>query len=395
MEHKKSANNSKVLLSVVIVSYNCLSFLRLCLDSLLWHPDERMEVLVVDNNSDDATVETLSKYYPKVTVIANENNVGFGRACNQAILQAKGEYYLMLNPDTIVDENLMENILSFMQQHPHCGGMGAYMTDGKGAFLPESKRGLPTLFRSLCRFSGVTRLFPQSGWLSGYYMGHLPVNEVNEVEILSGAFMVLRAQAVEQCGAFDERFFMYGEDIDLSWRLVKGGYKNYYNPQISIIHFKGESTVKDARYVNNFFGAMALFYDIHFNSGINRLMRPLVFLFTRLMSGIKQQQLKRTAKTDLLKETVGKKKILVTHDETDERFKNKDKWKKVKPHETRNDWGITWIDMATLKPSEAIRFVQVNGANVPQLVWLDSRREEFFKVISSQENTVIGRWEED
>lgn len=391
MEYKESANQSKVLLSVVIVSYNCLSFLRLCLDSLLWRPDERMEVFVVDNLSDDATVETLRKQYPNVKVIANEDNVGFGRACNQAILQAKGEYYLMLNPDTIVDENLVDNILSFMQEYPHCGGMGAYMTDGKGRFLPESKRGLPTLFRSLCRFSGVTRLFPHSNWLAGYYMGHLPIHEVNEVEILSGAFMVLRAQAVEKCGAFDERFFMYGEDIDLSWRLVKCGYKNYYNPQISIIHFKGESTVKDARYVKNFFGAMALFYDIHFNSGINRLMRPLVFLFTRLMSKIKQQQLKRTDKICQVKE-VEEKKILVTHDEKDERFKNKDEWAKIKPQDKIEKWCTTWIDMATLKPSEAIGFVQKNGGSIPQLVWLDSRRKEFFKVISSQQNTVIGQF---
>ncbi|HLW05975.1 MAG TPA: glycosyltransferase family 2 protein [Marinilabiliaceae bacterium] len=395
MEHKKSVNNPKVLLSVVIVSYNCLSFLRLCLDSLLWLPDDRMEIFVVDNNSNDATVEVLRTYYPKVKVIANEDNVGFGRACNQAISQANGDYYLMLNPDTIVDENLVDNILSFMKQHPQCGGMGAYMTDGKGEFLLESKRGLPTLFRSFCRFSGITRLFPRSSWLAGYYMGHLSIHEVNEVEILSGAFMVLRAQAVKKCGAFDERFFMYGEDIDLSWRLVKGGYKNYYNPMISIIHFKGESTVKDARYVKIFFGAMALFYDIHFNSGINRLMRPLVFLFTQLMSKIKEQQLKRKEKNSWVEKKVREKNILVTHDSADERFDNSKEWEMIKPHDTKDNWITTWMDMATLKPSEAIWFVQKNGMNIPQLVWLDSRREEFFKVISSEENTVIGLWKQN
>lgn len=391
MDQKKSTNKPDVLLSVVIVSYNCLSFLRLCLDSLLWLPDERLEVFVVDNQSNDATVETIQKCYPTVKIIANDVNVGFGRACNQAISQANGKYYLMLNPDTIVDEYLVDNVLSFMEEHPDCGGMGAYMTDGKGAFLPESKRGLPTLFRSLCRFSGVTHFFPKSRILAGYYMGHLPLHEVNEVEILSGAFMVLRATAIAQCGAFDERFFMYGEDIDLSWRLVKGGYKNYYNPQISIIHFKGESTVKDARYVNNFFGAMSLFYDIHFNSGINRMMRPLVFLFTRIMSKIKQQQLKRTNNDHSVENIEELKKIVLTNDEANKRFSNKEEWETVKPNENRTSWHTTWIDMGSLKPSEAIRFVKQNGANIPQLVWLNSRRKEFFKVISSQENTVIGQ----
>lgn len=383
-----SDKKPKVVLSIIIVSYNCLPFLRLCLDSLFWRVDSRMEVLVVDNNSTDETVNVLPTAYPQVKLIANKSNVGFGTACNQGINQASGDYYLMLNPDTVVDENMVNGVISFMQNYPNCGGMGAYMSDGKGAYLPESKRGLPTLFRSFCRFSGLTLLFPTSKWLAGYYMGHLSINEVHEVEVLSGAFMVLRSTAVEKSGAFDERFFMYGEDIDLSWRLIQAGFKNYYNPKISIIHFKGESTVKDSKYVKNFFGAMSLFCDIHFNSGLNRLLRPLVFAFTRIMSFIKRQQLKRS--TVVVPNKIEDNSVVITH-EVGNCFDQLG-WKKSSPSDEIDYWNSVWLDMSTLKPSEAIEFVQNNEAKINQLIWLDQRREYWLKVSSSVEKTLVGNF---
>ena len=162
-----------VELSVVIVTYRCLPFTELCLQSLLWQRDERMEVIVVDNNSNDGSAEIINSRYPDVKVISNKKNVGFGSACNQGMHVAKGRYYLMLNPDTVVPENLTQLVLNFMHTHPNCGAMGVKMVDGGGKFLPESKRGIPTIFRAFYKFIGLAKLFPASSVFSGYYMGHL------------------------------------------------------------------------------------------------------------------------------------------------------------------------------------------------------------------------------
>jgi GT2 family glycosyltransferase len=226
------------------------------------------EVFVVDNCSVDGSIEMIKEKFPGIILMENKENVGFARANNQAIRQAKGEFILLLNPDTVVEEDTFEKCLRFMDQHPEAGGVGVKMLDGKGNFLPESKRGFPTPFVAFCKAFGLSRLLPKSQTFNRYHLGFLPENETNEIDVLAGAFMFLRRSAIEKAGPFDEAFFMYGEDIDLSYRIVKAGFKNYYLPEARIIHYKGESTRKGSmNYVRMFYQAMIIFAQKHFSSG--------------------------------------------------------------------------------------------------------------------------------
>ncbi|MGQ1947061.1 glycosyltransferase family 2 protein [Geofilum sp. OHC36d9] len=372
-----------VELSVVIVTHNSLPFVRLCLDTLFWQTDDRLEVIMVDNASSDQTVSVVRTNYPLVKVIANDKNVGFGTACNQGMRVALGRYYLMLNPDTVVPEDITQRVLAFMLDHPDCGGMGVYMTDGMGCYLPESKRGLPTLFRSFCRFSGLTALCPASRRLAGYYLGHLSEYEVSEVEVLSGACMVLRADAIAKCGGFDERFFMYGEDIDLSWRLKKAGFKIFYNPSISIIHFKGESTIKDDRYVKHFFGAMGLFYHIHFKSYWNRLLRPVVFFMTRCLSLAKRWQLAWHNRRSVVSGDDSDKESEVIAIDASGAFM-------MGNADLGSDFAsVAWLDMHSLSPREALHIVQDKACGKCKVVWLDARHEYGFEVTDVEKRTRV------
>ena len=253
-------------LSIVIVNYNVRAYLEQCLRTV----EEALqgisgEVFVVDNQSTDGSVEMVRERFPGVLVIANNENVGFSRANNQAIRLAKGEYVLLLNPDTVVGEDVFHKVLTFMDEHPRCGGLGVKMIDGTGRFLPESKRGLPTPQVAFFKIIGLTRLFPKSKLFGRYHLGHLPENEAAPIEILSGACMFLRKKTLDQVGLLDESFFMYGEDIDLSYRITLGGYENWYLPDARIIHYKGESTKKSSvNYVFVFYNAMAIFAKKHF-----------------------------------------------------------------------------------------------------------------------------------
>ncbi|TCO05388.1 glycosyltransferase family 2 protein [Natronoflexus pectinivorans] len=308
-------NQVKPLLSVVIVSYNSKPFIGLTLSSLLRKPHSECEVIVVDNNSTDGTVDYISSFFPKIKLIRNQHNPGFGVACNQGMAAAKGEFFLMLNPDTVVPEDVVEKVLDFMKLHPNCGAMGVKMIDGNGRYLPESKRGLPTFSRSAYRMLGLAKWFPDSKRFAGYYLGHLPIDAVNKIEILSGAFMVLSREAIEKCGGFNERFFMYGEDIDLSWRIKEAGFDVYYNPDITIIHFKGESTARDSRYLRVFYEAMEIFYDIHFGSKRNPFFKVLVKLLilgSRLLSTLRLLISKRLAKQKTIFPLKGKFMIFST-----------------------------------------------------------------------------------
>lgn len=225
-----------------------------------------VEVFVVDNNSVDNSLEMVREKFPEVKIIANKENVGFSRANNQALRIAKGEYMLLLNPDTVVEEDTFKKVINFMDRHPDAGGLGVYMIDGKGNFLPESKRGLPTPMVAFYKIFGLSALFPKSKIFGKYHLGFLDKEKTHEVEILSGAFMLLRKQALDKVGLLDEDFFMYGEDIDLSYRIIKAGYKNYYFPETRIIHYKGESTKKSSvNYVFVFYNAMIIFAKKHFS----------------------------------------------------------------------------------------------------------------------------------
>ncbi|HYG52608.1 MAG TPA: glycosyltransferase [Flavobacteriales bacterium] len=254
-------------LSVIIVNYNVEYFLEQCLHSVCNAlKNTPAEIIVVDNNSFDASCEMVKTKFPHVILIENKINTGFSKANNQAMRIAKGQYVLLLNPDTIVEETTFEKTLDFMNTHPDAGGLGVFMIDGKGNFLPESKRGLPTPWVAFYKIFGLSRLFPRSKKFNRYYLGHLSKNETNEIEILSGAFMLMRKQTLDKVGLLDEQFFMYGEDIDLSYRIIKGGYKNYYFPHTKIIHYKGESTKKSSvNYVFVFYQAMIIFARKHFS----------------------------------------------------------------------------------------------------------------------------------
>jgi len=254
-------------LSVIIVNYNVEYFLEQCLNSVKTAlKNVSGEVYVVDNNSIDQSVEMVRTKFPEYHLIANKDNRGFSKANNQAMEICKGEYVLLLNPDTVVEEDTFEKVVAFMDAHPDAGGLGVRMLDGKGKFLPESKRGLPTPKVAFYKIFGLSRLFPKSKRFGQYHLGHLSEFETNEIEILSGAFMLMRKEALDKVGLLDEAFFMYGEDIDLSYRIIKGGYKNYYFPETRIIHYKGESTKKSSvNYVFVFYRAMAIFAKKHFS----------------------------------------------------------------------------------------------------------------------------------
>jgi GT2 family glycosyltransferase len=255
-----------VHLSVIIVNYNVKYFLEQALLSVQKASQGlNVEVFVVDNNSSDGSVEMVKKRFSEVQIIDNQENTGFAVANNQAYRIATGKYILLLNPDTVVAENTFQICYDFMEKNPAAGALGVRMIDGSGTFLPESKRGFPSPFVAFCKTFGLASLFPRSKFFNQYYLGHLGEFETCEIDVLAGAFMYMRKEALEKVGMLDEAFFMYGEDIDLSYRIVKGGYKNYYLPTTSIIHYKGESTKKGSlNYVKTFYQAMIIFAKKHF-----------------------------------------------------------------------------------------------------------------------------------
>jgi GT2 family glycosyltransferase len=257
-----------VKLSVIVVNYNVCYFLEQALLSVrqaaakLGQP---VEVFVVDNNSADNSVAMVRARFPEVRLLENKDNPGFSKANNQALRLATGQYQLLLNPDTLVEEDTFWRCCAFLDEHPACGGLGVQMLDGQGRFLPESKRGLPTPRVAFYKIFGLAWLFPRSRVFGGYHLGYLDPGQAHQVAVLSGAFMLLRKAALDQVGLLDEDYFMYGEDIDLSYRLTQGGWQNWYFTGARIIHYKGESTKRTSvNYVRVFYRAMAIFAQKHF-----------------------------------------------------------------------------------------------------------------------------------
>jgi len=265
-------------LSIIIVNYNVKHFLAQCLQSVAAAIKTiDAEVFVVDNNSADDSVKMVAEKFDWVKLIANKENTGFSRANNQAIKEAKGQYILLLNPDTIVAEDTFEKCISFMNANSTAGGLGVHMIDGRGNFLPESKRGLPTPAVAFYKMFGLSFLFPKSKTFGKYHLGYVDESKNCEAEILSGAFMLMRKEALDKAGLLDETFFMYGEDIDLSYRIEKAGFKNYYFAETSIIHYKGESTKKGSlNYVKVFYQAMIIFARKHFTGSSAGLFSLLI-----------------------------------------------------------------------------------------------------------------------
>jgi GT2 family glycosyltransferase len=267
-------------LSIIIVNYNVKFFLEQCLNSLIKAlKNIDAEIIVVDNNSVDGSCQMIRQKFPEVILIENKANKGFSVANNQGIKIAKGEYILILNPDTIVEENTLTKCIEFFSTHKDAGAIGVKLIDGKGRFLPESKRSLPTPFIAFYKIFGLSSLFPKSKIFGKYHLSYYDENEINEVDILPGAFMMIRKETLDKTGLFDENFFMYGEDIDLSYRIIKSGYKNYYFPETTIIHFKGESTKKGSlNYVRVFYNAMIIFARKHFSKKNAQIFILLIYL---------------------------------------------------------------------------------------------------------------------
>ena len=265
-------------LAVIIVNYNVKYFLKQCLESVYNSTSiENIEVYVVDNDSKDGSVEMVVDSFPKVKLISNKKNVGFSTANNQAIKETNADYVVLLNPDTLVQSDSFEKVIKFMDEHPDAGGLGVTMIDGNGKFLPESKRGLPTPEVAFFKIFGFSKIFPKSKKFGKYHLGYLDKNETHKIEVLSGAFMAMRMETLDKVGLLDEDFFMYGEDIDLSYRITQGGYENYYFPGTTIIHYKGESTKKSSvNYVYVFYKAMAIFAKKHFESNKASLFSKLI-----------------------------------------------------------------------------------------------------------------------
>jgi len=264
-------------LTVIIVNYNVRHFLEQCLISVFQAiEDIDGEIIVVDNNSADGSCSMITSNFPEVKLICNKSNLGFSKANNQAFKIASGEYILLLNPDTVVEEETFHECIRFMNTTKDAGAAGVKMIDGKGKFLPESKRALPTPLTAFYKIFGLNLLFPRSKYFNRYYLGHLSENEIHKIDVLTGAFMFIRKEALDKAGLFDEDYFMYGEDIDLSYRLMKVGYNNYYLPEPSIIHYKGESTRRtEFNFTKHFYKSMLIFVKKHFG---NKKIAPLIWI---------------------------------------------------------------------------------------------------------------------
>lgn len=266
-------------LSIVIVNYRVPLLLGQCLDAVRVATEHiNAEVWVVDNASGDDSMEYLKPRYPWVKFVENSENLGFSRANNIAMQASDSEFILLLNPDTIIAEDTLVRSLEHMRQHPECGGMGVRMHNIQGRYLPESKRGFPGTWASFCKLSGLCKLFPKVKLFSSYYMGHLSSHEVQSVEVLLGAYMLMRSEVLDEVGLLDETFFMYGEDIDLSYRIVKAGHECHYVP-LPTIHYKGESSILDSTsYIERFYGAMQIFFDKYYKGRMSQLGRWVIRL---------------------------------------------------------------------------------------------------------------------
>lgn len=273
-------------LSIIIVNYNAKYFLEQCLHSVKRAlKNIQAEIIVIDNHSSDQSLEWIQSRFTEIIYMVNGENLGFAKANNQGLAMARGKWILFLNPDTIVSEDSIRICLEFGQNHEDAGALGLRMIDGRGKFLPESKRGLPMATTAFYRLFGLSKLFPSSGIFNSYYQPHVKEKDIHSIEVAAGAFMMVNRSLLESLGGFDERFFMYGEDIDLCYRIRLKGLTNYYLGSQTIIHFKGESTIRDAAYVDQFYKAMEQFLDKHFRD------RYSDFQFGLIHSGIRIRKL--------------------------------------------------------------------------------------------------------
>ncbi len=275
-------------ISIVIVNYNVQFFLRQCLNSIYKSAGNLcIEVIVVDNASSDNSNAMLKEFFPNVLLIANDKNLGFSAANNQALNHIRGKYTLILNPDTLLSEDTLNVCFNYLEANSKVGALGVKMLDGAGNFHKESKRGYPSIWSSICKMTGLYKFFPKSKVFNGYYQGHISEDDLAEVEILCGAFMFMPSDLFKNLGGFDEAFFMYGEDIDLSYRITESNRSIVYYPNSSIIHYKGESRRRvDSRYVRSFYGAMHIFLRKHSSGFFEKLFLPFFSVLIVLKAGL-------------------------------------------------------------------------------------------------------------
>ncbi|WP_103663645.1 glycosyltransferase family 2 protein [Gracilimonas amylolytica] len=267
-------------ISIIIVNYKVKEYVKGLLESIeKAKGDFDIEIFVVDNDSGDDSSTYLRQYFPNVTYIDNSTNVGFGRANNQVISKAKGSYTFIINPDTVISEDLFTTLTGHMESHPKCGAAGVKILNPDGTFAPESKRSVPTIWSSFCKMFSLHELFPKKKLFNQYYMNWLNENEKNEVPVLSGSCMFWRTDLLKDLGGFDERFFMYGEDIDLCYRVQDTDFHIDYVPDTNIIHYKGESTKKgDLRYNWIFNKALYQFYDKHYSTKYSLFFKGFIYV---------------------------------------------------------------------------------------------------------------------
>ncbi|MFM7839200.1 MAG: glycosyltransferase family 2 protein [Chitinophagaceae bacterium] len=274
--------------SVILVNYNSVFFLEQCLFSLQRAIGERaIEMIVVDNHSTQGGLDKLVLSFPRVRWIFLEQNTGFAIANNLGLREARGEFVLFINPDTLVPEDLFERSISFFEKNADAGALGYRLINGRGYFLKESKRGFPTLWASFCKISGLASAFPRSRLFASYYLGHLSPGNIHSVPVLSGAALMVRRQVLDQIGGFDERFFMYAEDIDLCYRIHQSGWANYYFPIITLVHFKGGSSTKSKTYFIRFYLAMEQFFEKYVGQEYAGWSKNLVLGAIRLLCFLK------------------------------------------------------------------------------------------------------------
>ena len=274
-----SGHSDRKDITIIIVNYNVKEFLANCLKSVQKASESlNTEIFVVDNASSDGSIPFLKERFKEVTFIENEENLGFGKANNQAIQMASGKYTLLLNPDTVIQEDTLDVLAEYMSKHQKCGACGCKILNPDGTFAPESRRSIPTVSAAVYKAIGLTALFPKSKYFGAYYQGWKSEDQGGEVPVLSGSFMFFRSSCLKEVDGFDERFFMYGEDIDLCYRVTESGWEIHYVPETSIIHYKGESTKKNELAYNRVFNdAIYKFFDKHYTSRYSKLFKFLIF----------------------------------------------------------------------------------------------------------------------
>jgi GT2 family glycosyltransferase len=370
-------------LSVIILNYNVRYFLEQCVASVqeaLTNIDS--EIIVVDNHSSDDSCEMIQSRFPNVKLIKNNSNLGFPKGNNIGVAQAKGDYICILNPDTVVAEDTFEKILAFAEKQENLGIVGCKLIDGSGNFLPESKRGIPTPFVALTKIFSLYKLFPSCELFNRYYAQHLSENETGKVAILVGAFMILKRDLYNEIGGFDENCFMYSDDIDLSYMALKSGKSNYYFHETSVIHYKGESTVKDGLYMKRFREAMQFFYKKHFkSSGLFDFFMKIGTLFFALIK--KNQGNVKPIEVDIY--------FLISEDEN---LKNKlaIQWNKKLIWETKLDSNALFSQRNKRKKQTEILLDKGSFSFKAIISFLESHKNQgfTFKIISKNSSFMIG-----